>query len=76
MPRLDGYGVLRDLADHPDKRDRHPIFLLTANMTQLSPEMVQLLGSQGVPVLPKPFDTERLRLQVRSAFDRLAEQEQ
>jgi CheY-like chemotaxis protein len=68
MPRLDGAGALRDLADHPDKRDRHPIFLITANMAQLSPELVQLLGSQGVPVLPKPFDLDRLKAQVQSAF--------
>lgn len=71
MPRLDGEGVLRDLAEHPNKRDAHPIFLLTANVHQLSPEMVHLLGSQGVPVLPKPFDIERLRQHVRSAFERI-----
>jgi CheY-like chemotaxis protein len=63
MPRLDGYGVLRHLADHPEKRDDHPIFLLTANMSQLSPEMTQLLGREGVPVLPKPFEpVEKERL--------------
>lgn len=72
MPRLDGYAVLRDLAEHPEKRDQHPIFLLTANKAQLSPEMVRLLGNQGVPVLTKPFDLEFLRLQVHSAFDRIA----
>jgi hypothetical protein len=49
--------VLHDLADHPDKRDKHRIFLLTANMGMLSSEMVELLGCQEVPVLPKPFDT-------------------
>jgi CheY-like chemotaxis protein len=53
MPRVGGYGVLHRLADHPERRDRHPIFLLTANVSQLSPEMMQLLGSEGVPVLPQ-----------------------
>ena len=71
MPRLDGYGVLRDLADHPEKRNRHPIFLLTAQMDRLSSDMVRLLGSEGVPVLPKPFDIEELLAQVDSAFARV-----
>jgi CheY-like chemotaxis protein len=71
MPRLDGYGVLRHLADHPEERDDHPIFLLTANMSQLSPEMSQLLGREGVPVLPKPFDLETLLGEVDGAFSRM-----
>jgi two-component system, OmpR family, response regulator MprA len=74
MPRLDGYNVVRDLASHPQQRDDHAIFLLTADVRQLSPEMGQLLGSEGVPVLPKPFDVEKLLAQVHSAFLRLEEQ--
>jgi CheY-like chemotaxis protein len=74
MPKLDGYGVLRKLAGHPERRDRHPIFLLTANVSQLSPEMMQLLGSEGVPVLPKPFELEHLKEQIQSAFDRTEDQ--
>lgn len=74
MPRLDGYNVLRYLANHPQQRQGHPIFLLTGDMRQLSPEMAQLLGSEGVPVLPKPFDVEALQAQVHSAFLRLDEQ--
>jgi CheY-like chemotaxis protein len=71
MPRLDGAGVLRNLADHPEKRDNHPIFLLTANVSQLSPDMTRLLGSEGVPVLPKPFDIEKLLGEVSGAFARM-----
>jgi hypothetical protein len=63
--------VLSDLAAHPDKRDNHPIFLLTANMGQLSPDLERLLGEQGIPVLPKPFELESLLAEVQSAFDRL-----
>jgi two-component system, OmpR family, response regulator MprA len=74
MPRLDGLSVLRDLADHPEKRDAHPIFLMTAHMDRLSPEAVQLLGNLGIPVLPKPFDLEQLKEQIWSAFVRLKEQ--
>jgi CheY-like chemotaxis protein len=74
MPRLDGYGVLRELANHPEYRDRHAIFLLTANIGQLSPEMVRLLGSQGVPVLLKPFDVDQLTAQVHNAFLGIEEQ--
>jgi DNA-binding response OmpR family regulator len=69
MPRVDGYGVLCDLAAHPEKRDDHPIFLLTANIGQLTPDMVRLLGEQGVPVLPKPFDVDSLLANVRGALD-------
>src|SRR5215472_4139919 len=64
MPRVDGYGVLRELADHPEKRDNHPIFLLTARMDHLTPDMVRLLDSEKVPVLAKPFDVEELLAQV------------
>ena len=71
MPKLDGYGVLRDLENHPEKRDSHPIFLLTANWAQLSPDMSRLLGNLGIPVLAKPFDIEQLSGQVHSAFVRL-----
>ena len=74
MPRLDGYGVLRALADHPEKRDAHAIFLMTANRDRLTPAVVQLLGSLGIPVLPKPFDVEQLKEQIWSAFARLKEQ--
>jgi CheY-like chemotaxis protein len=74
MPRLDGYGVLRDLADNPEKRDGHPIFLMTAHVNHLTPEVAHLLGILGIPVLPKPFDLEQLKEQIRSAFVRLKEQ--
>jgi CheY-like chemotaxis protein len=74
MPKVDGYGVLRNLADNPEQHARHPIFLLTANVSQLSPEMMQLLGREGVPVLPKPFELEHLKEQIRNAFDRTEEQ--
>jgi CheY-like chemotaxis protein len=68
MPRVNGYGVLRSLADHPEKRDDHPIFLLTANVGQMSPEMVRLLREQNVPVLQKPFDVATLIGEVSQAF--------
>jgi CheY-like chemotaxis protein len=75
MPRLDGYGVLLDLSQHPEKRDRLSVFLLTANIGQLSPDMVRLLGMEGVSVLPKPFDIDQLKAQIHSAFVRLEEQQ-
>ena len=48
---------------------------MTANLGQLLPPMVALLGSQGVPVLPKPFDLDRLKAELRGAFLRLADAE-
>jgi CheY-like chemotaxis protein len=74
MPRVDGCGVLLDLARHPEKRDQHAIFLLTANIDLLSPDMIQLLGSEGVPVLSKPFDIDQLKAHVQGAFVRLEQQ--
>ena len=74
MPRLDGCGVLLDLSKHPEKRDQYAIFLLTANIGLLSPDMVRMLGSEGIPVLSKPFDIDQLTAQVYSAFVRLEEQ--
>jgi CheY-like chemotaxis protein len=71
MPRVNGYGVLRDLADHPEKRDDHPIFLLTANVSQMTPDMVRLLGEQRIPVLLKPFDLEAVIREVSTAFARI-----
>jgi CheY-like chemotaxis protein len=75
MPRIDGAGVIRNLADHPEKRDDHPIFLLTANVSQLSPDVTQLLGREGIPVLPKPFDVEKLLGEVSSAFARIGQEQ-
>lgn len=75
IPRVNGYRVLRYLADHPEKRDDHPIFLLTANVSQMSPDMVRLLGEQGIPVLLKPFDLETVLREVRSAFARIRGQQ-
>ena len=73
MPRVDGYGVLLDLAKHPETRDRLSIFLLTANIGLCSPDMVRLLRREGIPVLSKPFDVDHLKAQVHSAFLRLDE---
>ena len=70
MPRLDGYCVLRHLAAHPEGRDDYAVFLLTANMDQISSDMAWLLGVQGVSVFPKPFDIDRLIGEVRGAFAR------
>ena len=75
MPRLDGYGVLLDLSKHPEMRDRISIFLLTGTIGLLSPDMVRLLGSEGIPVLSKPFDIDQLKAQVYSAFVRLEERQ-
>jgi CheY-like chemotaxis protein len=75
MPRVNGYGVLRNLADHPEKRDDHPIFLLTANVSQMAPDMVRLLGEQRIPVLLKPFDLETVIREVRKAFARIGGQQ-
>ena len=74
MPRVDGCGVLLDLARHPEKRDQRAIFLLTGNIGQLSAKMVRLLGSEGVPVLSKPFDIDQLKAHVQGAFVRLEKQ--
>jgi CheY-like chemotaxis protein len=74
MPRLDGYDVLVNLAWNPEKRGRHAIFLLTANIGQLTADLVRLLGRKGVPVLSKPIDVDQLKAQVHSAFVRLEEQ--
>ena len=73
MPRRDGYGVLVNLARNPKKCDWHAIFLLTANIAQLTADMMRLLGRKGVPVLSKPFDVDQLKAQVHSAFVRLEE---
>jgi CheY-like chemotaxis protein len=75
MPRVSGYRVLRHLADHPEKRDDHPIFLLTANVSQMTPDMVRLLGEQRIPVLLKPFDLATVIREVRRAFARIRGQQ-
>ena len=72
MPKLNGEGVLRHLAKHPEKRHDHPIYLLTADVSRLTPEMLYLLGSEGIPVLPKPFNLDALLDEVSGAFLRVA----
>lgn len=56
MPHLDGFGVLRAIANDPCLAAMHRFVLVTAADWQHDPEHIALLEQLHVPVISKPFD--------------------
>lgn len=71
MPRLDGEGVLRALAQAPDLRQRTTVFLMTARQERPTAALAELLASLEVEIISKPFDVEIVFQQVERAWQRL-----
>jgi CheY-like chemotaxis protein len=57
MPKLDGVGVLRAIAQAPDHAPRHRYILLSAGIWRVPHEISATLA---VTVVPKPFDVQDL----------------
>lgn len=63
MPRLDGVGVLRAVADDPRVARRCAFIVITAGTQTVPLELQQLLSRLNVPDIPvvrKPFDIDEL----------------
>jgi CheY-like chemotaxis protein len=58
MPVLDGTGVLAFVAEDQRLSTLHAFLLVTAN--PITEELKRLLTQLQVPVIPKPFDLDRL----------------
>jgi CheY-like chemotaxis protein len=58
MPVLDGTGVLAFVAEDQRLSALHAFLLITAN--PITEELRQLLQQLQVPVIPKPFDLDKL----------------
>jgi CheY-like chemotaxis protein len=71
MPRLDGVGVLRALAQAPDLRRRTAVILMTARHEPPDAHLAELLGALGVEIITKPFDVENVLHSVERAWQRL-----
>lgn len=71
MPRLDGVGVLRALAQAPDLQQRTAILYMTAHHEPLTVGLRTLLSAVGGVMLLKPFDVDVLLGQVEQAWQRL-----
>jgi DNA-binding response OmpR family regulator len=66
MPRLDGFGLVRRLREHPDTADL-PVFMLTAKGFELSHE--ELAGKWRVmAVIAKPFSPRELLQKVNAVL--------
>lgn len=71
MPRLDGVGVLRALAQAPDLQRRTAVILMTARHEAPDAHLAELLATLGVEVITKPFDVEDVLHSVERAWQRL-----
>lgn len=71
MPRLDGVGVLRALAQAPDLQRRTAVILMTARHEPPDAHLAELLGALGVEIITKPFDVEDVLHSVERAWQRL-----
>lgn len=71
MPRLDGVGVLRALAQAPDLQRRTAVILMTARHEPPDAHLAELLATLGVEIITKPFDVEDVLHSVERAWQRL-----
>lgn len=72
MPRLDGPGMLRQIAEHePHLAQKHAFILMTARERTLPLSLARLKTQMDIPLLGKPFDLDRLFLLVAQAAQRL-----
>jgi CheY-like chemotaxis protein len=68
---LTSRAVLATVAEDPDLATRHAYIFLTARYGMLPAEEVALLRQLGVPIVPKPFDINRLLEEVARTVARL-----
>ncbi len=71
MPRLDGPGTLRCLAERPQVRARCVIIYVTARHDPPDEETVRLLAAQTFAAATKPFDLDALLALVERARQQL-----
>ena len=75
MPEINGYDVMRFIADDPTLRRCQAVILITASPGALSRAARDLLTLLEVPVLSKPFPVDDLLAALHTATDRLHDQQ-
>ncbi|HEX6777253.1 MAG TPA: response regulator [Ktedonobacterales bacterium] len=71
MPRLDGVGVLRALAQAPDLQRRTAVIFMTARHEPPDAHLAELLAALDIEIITKPFDVEDVLHSVERAWQRL-----
>jgi two-component system response regulator ResD len=71
MPRLDGVGVLRALAQEPDLQRRTVTLFMTARHEPPDAQLSALLTTLGVETITKPFDVDSIFISAERAWQRL-----
>jgi CheY-like chemotaxis protein len=62
MPELSGSDVLIVVATEPQLAARHAFILATARQASIPQRVVTFARQHGIPLVPKPFDLDRLLL--------------
>jgi len=75
MPRLDGAGVLKEIAGDSHLMRRFAFVLVTASHKMLTPSFVKLLSSLSIPIITKPWDIDYLLRAVASAAASITDEE-
>lgn len=72
MPRLDGYGVLREVTRDESLASKHRFVVMTASANTLTEALTQLMRQLGAPALIKPFGIDQLLATMAEAASQLA----
>lgn len=71
MPKMGGDGVLMTAERENQGLAEHIYVLVTANSSMIDPPLHELLQRLAVPIIAKPFETDKLLAAVRDATARL-----
>ena len=72
MPRLDGYGVLREVTRDESLAGKHRFVVMTASANTLTEALTQLMRQLDAPALIKPFSIDLLLDTLAKAASQLA----
>lgn len=71
MPHMNGAEVLDAVLADPQLAGRHAILFVTANLVAFSPQLLELLRANAIPVIQKPFRLEVILDEIERASERL-----
>ena len=71
LPALDGCDLLEIVAQDEDLRERHTFIMMSASPAKTVEDCEEAIDELDVPIVPKPFDIDKLVEAVRQAQMRL-----
>jgi two-component system response regulator MprA len=74
MPRMNGMELLNAVEADPALSRQRVFLLITANPYVLAADFRAQLKRMGIPIVPKPFDTEQLLNMIEDAAKQLESQ--